>query len=75
MRKSKIIGVILDAINVAAVALIIAVCVEMAKDTLTDWRTILIAVISLVIVFVFKKTNSAFIVLGGAILGYLLTFI
>ncbi|WP_411030438.1 chromate efflux transporter [Spongiimicrobium sp. 3-5] len=75
MRKSKIIGVILDVVNVAAVALIIAVCIEMAKDTLTDWRTILIVVSSLVVVFVFKKLNSAFIVLGGAIIGYVLTFI
>jgi chromate transporter len=75
MRKSKIIGAIFEAVNVAAVALIIAVCVEMAKDTLTDWRTILIAVASLILVFVFKKLNSAFIVLGGAIVGYLLTLI
>lgn len=75
MRKSKIIGAILDAVNVAAVVLIVAVCVEMAKDTLTDWRTILIGVVSLIIVLVFKKTNSAFIVLGGAIVGYLLTLI
>ncbi|WP_190810624.1 chromate efflux transporter [Flagellimonas sp. S3867] len=75
MRKSKIIGSILDAVNVAAVALIVAVCVEMGKDTLTDWRTIVIAVVSLLVVFVFKKVNSAFIVLGGAVLGYLLTFI
>lgn len=75
MRKSKIIGAILNAVNVAAVALIVAVCIEMAKDTLTDWRTIVIAIASLVVVFVFKKVNSAFIVLGGAILGYLLTFI
>lgn len=75
MRKSKIIGAILDAVNVAAIALIIAVSVEMAKDTLTDWRTILIAVASLIVVFVFKKMNSAFIVLGGAVVGYLLTLI
>ncbi|WP_411766158.1 chromate efflux transporter [Winogradskyella sp. A3E31] len=75
MRKSKIIGAILDAVNVAAVALIVAVCVEMAKDTLTDWRTIVIALISLIVVFAFKKLNSAFIVLGGAIAGYILTFI
>lgn len=74
MRKSKIIGVILDAINVAAVALILAVSVEMARDTITDWRTIVIAVVSLIVVFVLKKLNSAFIVLGGAIIGYLLTF-
>ena len=47
----------------------------MGKETLTDWRTILIAIASFIAVFVFKKVNSAFIVLGGAIAGYLLTFI
>ena len=75
MRKSKIIGAILDAVNVAAVALILSVCFEMGKDTLLDWRTILIAMASLITVFVFKKLNSAFIVIGGALLGYVLTFI
>tara|TARA_R110002073_G_scaffold8207_5_gene45801 strand:- start:13861 stop:14982 length:1122 start_codon:yes stop_codon:yes gene_type:complete len=74
MRKSKIISAILNAVNVAAVALIIAVCVEMGKDTLIDWRTIVITITSLITVFVFKKVNSAFIVLGGSVLGYLLTF-
>ncbi len=72
MRKSKLIGAFLDAINVAAVALILAVCIEMGKDTLTDWRTLGIAIASLITVFYFKKLNSAFIVLGGAIGGYLL---
>jgi chromate transporter len=75
MRKSKVVGAFLDAVNVAAVALIIAVCINMSKDVLTDWRTILIATTSLIGVFVFKKINSAFIVFGGAIIGYLLTLI
>ena len=75
IRKSKVLGVFLDAVNVASVALIIAVCIVMAKDTLTDWRTILIGMASLIIIFVFKKTNSAFIVLGGAIAGYLLSLV
>jgi len=72
MRKSKIIRSILDAVNVAAVALIVVVCIEMAKDTFTDWRSLVIAIVSLIAVFGFKKVNSAFIVLGGALLGYLL---
>ena len=75
MRKSKWISAFLDAVNVAAVALIIAVCIEMGKETLTDWRTIAIAVASLVVVFGFKKLNSAYIVLSGAILGFLLTLV
>lgn len=75
MRKSKMIGAMLDAVNVAAVALIVAVCIAMGRDTLTDWRSVAIAIVSLLVVFVFKKLNSAFIVLGGAIAGYLLTLV
>ncbi len=75
MRKSKIFATFLDAVNIAAVAVIVAIGVEMGKDTLTDWRTILIAVLSIIAVFVFKKMNSAFIVIGGALIGYLLTLI
>lgn len=72
MRQSKGLSVFLDAVNVASVAIIAAICFTMGKETITDWRTILIAFISAVVVFKFKKTNSAFIVLGGALLGYIL---
>ncbi len=75
MRKSAIISAFLDAVNIAAVAVIIAVCIEMGRETLTDWRTILIALLSMAAVFGLQKMNSAFIVLGGAILGYVLTLI
>jgi len=62
-------------VNVAAVALIVAVCFAMGRDTLTDWRTIVIGLASLLVVFVFKKLNSAYIVLGGALLGFVLMMI
>ncbi|MEH6682573.1 MAG: chromate efflux transporter [Sediminicola sp.] len=75
MRKSKAITAVLDAVNIAAVALIVAVCMEMGKDTLTDWRTLLIALLSMIAVFVLKKWNSAFIVFGGAMVGYLLSLV
>ncbi|RFC55529.1 chromate efflux transporter [Brumimicrobium aurantiacum] len=75
MRKSKTISAFLDAVNIAAVGVIVAVCVEMGAETLVDWRTILIAVASMITVFVFKKVNSAFIVIGGAGLGFLLTLV
>lgn len=75
LRKSKYISAFLNAVNIAAVALIVAVCIEMGKETLTDWRTITIAIASLVVVFYFKKLNSAFIVIGGALLGFGLSFI
>lgn len=75
MRNSKLFSVFLDAVNVASVALIVAVCFEMGKDTITDWRSLLITFLSIATVFSFKKMNSAFIVLGGSVLGYLLTLL
>ena len=73
MRNSILFSAFLDAVNVASVSIIVAVCFEMGKDTITDWRTILIAVVSIAIAFVYKKLNSAFVVLGGSLIGYLLT--
>jgi chromate transporter len=73
LRKSKVMTAFLDTVNIASVAIILAVVVEMGKETLTDWRTILIAVIGFVITFYFTKVNTAFIVIGGAIMGYLLS--
>lgn len=75
MRNSKPFSVFLDAVNVASVAIIIAVCFSMAQDTITNWRTVLIAVLSIAVTFGFKKINSAFIVLGASLAGYLLTLI
>ena len=75
MRNSKLFSAFLDAVNVASVAIIAAVCFEMGKESITDWRTILIAVLSIAIAFGFKKLNSAFVVLGGSLVGYLLTLL
>lgn len=72
LRNSRALSAFLDAVNVASVAIIAAVCLIMSKETIIDWRTIAIALISAITVFKFKKINSAFIVLGGALLGFLL---
>lgn len=72
LRKSKAMSAFLDTVNIVSVAIILAVAVEMGKETFLDWRTVVIAVLGFVITFYFKKLNSAFTVLGGAALGYLL---
>ena len=72
IRQSKGLSVFLDAVNVASVAIIAAICFVMGRETVTDWRTFSIAFISAVIVFRFKKINSAFGVIGGGLLGFLL---
>ena len=75
MRKYKTISSFLDAVNIGAVAIILVVCFEMGKETITDWKMIVISLTSLIAVFAFKKLNSAFIVLFGAVAGYLLSLI
>jgi len=75
MRNSTLFSAFLEAVNVASIAIIAAICFEMGKISITDWRTILIALTSAIFTFSFRQINSAFIVLGGSLLGYLLTFI
>ena len=72
MRNSALFSAFLDAVNVASVAIIIAVCYTMGRETINDWRTIIIALISVVVTFGFRRVNSAWVVLGGSLLGYLL---
>jgi chromate transporter len=74
LRRSPLVASFLDAVNVASVALILVVCVDMSRDLVTDWRSLMIAGISLVAVVIFK-TNSLLIVTGGALLGYLMSLI
>ena len=75
LRSSKAMSVFLDTVNMASIALILAVCVEMGKSSITDWKTILIAVLGFILSISFKKLNTAFVVLGGSVLGYLLWLI
>lgn len=75
MRQSKLLGYFLDCVNIAAISVMIAVLFEMSKDTLTDWRGIVIAVISVGLTFGIKKINAMWTVIGGAVLGYLLNLI
>jgi chromate transporter len=68
LRKSKAMGAFLDGINVASLALMVFVTYELGVSALIDWVTVLLAVVSAVLVIRFK-INSAWLVVGGAILG------
>lgn len=72
MRKSKFLSFFLDSVNVAAVGVMAGVLYTMSVETITDWRAIVIASISLLITFGFKKVNVMWTILGGSGLGYLL---
>ncbi len=75
LRRSKVMSSFLDTVNIASIAIILAVVIEMGRETLHDWRTILIALAALVVTYFLKNINSAFVVLGGALAGFLLTLI
>ncbi len=73
MRKSKVLSYFLDSVNIAAVAIMLSVLYVMSLDTLTDWKSVTIALLSVFVMFGLKKVNAMWIVLGGSILGYLLS--
>lgn len=75
LRKSRWMSAFLDTVNIVSIAIILAVIIEMGRETLTDWRTILIAALGFLVTFFFRKINTAFIVIGGALLGYLLSLL
>jgi chromate transporter len=73
MRRSKLFSAFLDGVNAASVAIILTVCIDFGRATITDWRAVIIAVASAVVVFGFPKVNNAWVILGGSLLGYLLS--
>jgi chromate transporter len=75
LRKSKVMSAFLDTVNIVSIAIILSVIVEIGRLTLLDWRTITIAIVSFIVTFYFKKLNTAFIILAGAVSGYLLMLI
>lgn len=75
LRRSAPMSAFLDAVNVVSLALILAICAELAGKAILDWRAITIAVLALIAAWRFKKLNTAFIIFGGALLGYLLLLI
>jgi chromate transporter len=72
MRRSKLFSAFLDGVNAASVAIIVTVCIAFTRETVTDWRTVLIAVLSLMVTFGFRKVNTVFVVIGSALAGYML---
>jgi chromate transporter len=71
IRKSPTAGAFLDGVNAAALALMLVVTYELGRAAIVDLKTVILAVFSAVILFRFHL-NSAWLVLGGAVLGLLL---
>lgn len=71
MRNSKILRGFLDSVNVAAVAVMLAVLFIMAKETLVEWQGIVIALLAIFLTFK-TKVSTIWTIVIGAVLGFLL---
>lgn len=70
LQRSPVMRAFLDTVNAASVAILLAVLLDIGRTTITDWRTALIALVSFGVTFYFRRLNTAYIILGGALLGY-----
>jgi chromate transporter len=68
IRKSPVAGAFLDGVNVASLALMAVVTVQLGRAAVIDWLSLLLAVAAAVLLFRYR-VNSAWLVLGGAALG------
>ena len=71
LRKSNFFSKFLDAVNVSALAVMLVVAIKLGGEVLTDWRSWAIAFLSLTALISIKKINVAYVILGGAVTGYL----
>ena len=74
LRKSPWIAGFLDGVNAASIGLMAAVAWELGRGTLIDIWTIIVAIASFIILLKFPKINSAWLVIAGAAIGWLLKF-
>jgi chromate transporter len=70
MRRSRVAGAFLDGVNVAALALMAVVGAELGRAAIVDVPTGLLVVVSAAMLFRWR-VNSAWLVLGGGLLGVL----
>jgi chromate transporter len=74
LRKSFVMRYFLDGVNIGAIALMVMVSIQLGMDVLVDWRAWVIGLAAIIVVLGFKKLNSTWIIAGGAVLGWLLTY-
>ncbi|WP_437800628.1 chromate efflux transporter [Sorangium sp. So ce693] len=69
LRRSPVAGAVLDGVNVASLALMLVVTVQLGRASLIDLPTVLLAAASALLLFRFK-VNSTWLVVGGGALGW-----
>ena len=72
LRQSPTAAAGLDGVNVASLALMAVVAWQLSRAAVVDWSTLGIGAASAILLFRFR-VNSAWLVLGGAVVGALLS--
>jgi chromate transporter len=68
LRQSPWMAAFLDSVNACAIALMVGVTVKLAADALRGWPAWMISATALVVLLKWK-INTAWVILGGALLG------
>lgn len=68
LRKSPWLSALLDGVNVAALALMAAVTVELTRSAVVDWLTLLLALAAAFLLIRFR-VNSTWLIVGGGLIG------
>jgi len=70
IRRSRIAGAFLDGINAASLALMAVVTLHLGRAAFVDWLTIVFGAVAAFLLLRYR-VNSAWLVLGGAVIGLL----
>ncbi|MBI4499532.1 MAG: chromate efflux transporter [Gemmatimonadetes bacterium] len=73
LRRSRVVGAVLDGVNVASLALMALVTWQLTQTALVDAVALVLTVVSVVLLLRYR-VNSAWLVLGGGLLGALLRY-
>jgi chromate transporter len=74
LRRSPAAGAFLNGVNAASLALMAVVTAQLARAAFTDWPAMAIGAVALFLLLSYKL-NSAWLVLGGAIMGMIVKFL
>ena len=72
LRRTAWSAAFLDAVNVSSIGLMVTVALHLGRTTLVSWQAGLIAAVAALLAWRWKM-NSAWLVLGGALAGWLLS--
>lgn len=74
LRKSRAAGAVLDGVNAGSLALMAVVTFDLSRSAVVDWTTALLAIFAGFILLRYR-VNSAWLVAGGAVAGFIKTLL